>query len=134
MNGKTIAIVIGFVIVLGVGGYVWSQTAENAESEDSVNSAPLETTNPDVPGSEVSADVSYAMSDVVSHKDAASCWSAINGGVYDLTAWVPKHPGGERAILQLCGTDGSAKFNKQHGGSALQAKVLAGYKIGTLTP
>jgi cytochrome b involved in lipid metabolism len=76
----------------------------------------------------------YSLSDISSHKDDTSCWSTINGGVYDLTAWVPKHPGGERGILSLCGIDGSKKFNGQHGGKSLQAGILLGYKIGTLSP
>ncbi|MEK7509371.1 MAG: cytochrome b5-like heme/steroid binding domain-containing protein [Patescibacteria group bacterium] len=70
--------------------------------------------------------------EVARHSTRASCWSSINGNVYDLTSWIPKHPGGEQAILQLCGTDGSAKFNKQHGGAAKQAAVLTGFKIGVL--
>jgi len=70
--------------------------------------------------------------EIVQHNTRASCWASINGNVYDLTSWIPKHPGGEEAILQLCGTDGSAKFNKQHGGGAQQAAVLAGFKIGVL--
>jgi hypothetical protein len=56
----------------------------------------------------------------------------INGGVYDLTAWISKHPGGERAILSICGKDGSAAFNDQHGGQRRPANELSGFKIGTI--
>ncbi len=69
---------------------------------------------------------------IAQHNTRASCWSSINGNVYDLTSWIPNHPGGEQAILQLCGTDGSAKFNGKHGGAAKQAGILAGFKIGFL--
>ncbi|WKZ28603.1 MAG: cytochrome b5-like heme/steroid binding domain-containing protein [Patescibacteria group bacterium] len=74
----------------------------------------------------------YTMAEVAAHAGAASCWSAINGSVYDLTSWIGKHPGGESAILSLCGRDGSATFNNQHGGSALQENRLASFKIGAL--
>lgn len=74
-----------------------------------------------------------SMTQIAQHNSRTSCWSAINGNVYDLTSWIPNHPGGEQAIIQLCGTDGSAKFNGQHGGQQRQAMVLAGFKIGALT-
>lgn len=67
---------------------------------------------------------------VATHNTSGSCWTTINGNVYDLTSWTSKHPGGDQAILQLCGTDGSAKFNAQHGGSPKQETALAGFKIG----
>lgn len=74
------------------------------------------------------------MAEVAAHNSKASCWSAINGSVYDLTSWVPEHPGGEKAILRICGTDGSARYNGQHGGASKQAAILAGFKIGILAP
>ena len=72
------------------------------------------------------------MTEVVTHNDGTSCWSVVNGNVYDLTTWIGKHPGGSNAILMLCGKDGSTAFNAQHGGSAMQENKLASYKIGVL--
>jgi len=75
---------------------------------------------------------SYTFVEVQAHGTASSCWSAINGSVYDLTTWVSRHPGGAEAIMKLCGVDGSARFNKKHGTftKALDALILL--KIGTL--
>jgi cytochrome b involved in lipid metabolism len=72
------------------------------------------------------------MADVAMHAGAESCWSAIDGNVYDLTGWVAEHPGGERAILSLCGKDGTAAFHGQHRDNKVQADVLAEFKIGTV--
>lgn len=77
--------------------------------------------------------VSYALAEVLTHKDASSCWTAINGNVYDLTSWVSKHPGGQEAILGICGKDGSIAFNGQHGETKKQADILATFKIGSLS-
>jgi cytochrome b involved in lipid metabolism len=127
-------VVIGFVLIIGIGGLVYWQTRDtsepvpvNAENDGQTpeSSVPAQTGN--TQGSE-----GITLAEVARHKDAASCWSSINGNVYDLTSWIPKHPGGPQAILQLCGTDGSAKFNAQHGGAQLQAQILAGFKIGVL--
>jgi cytochrome b involved in lipid metabolism len=74
----------------------------------------------------------YTLADISSHKSATTCWSAINGTVYDLTKWVDRHPGGRMAILMICGKDGSPLFNMQHGGSSRISNILDTFKIGTL--
>lgn len=74
----------------------------------------------------------YTMTQVATHASASSCWSVINGGVYDLTSWIGQHPGGSKAILGICGKDGSSAFNDQHGGQRRPANELTGFKIGAL--
>ncbi|MEI8223626.1 MAG: cytochrome b5 domain-containing protein [bacterium] len=86
--------------------------------------APVSTSNPVVSG--------YTLADVQKHNSTTTCWSAVNGTVYDLTSWVNAHPGGKAAILMICGKDGSALFNAQHGGSGKVATILAKFKIGSL--
>lgn len=76
----------------------------------------------------------YTIAQVAAHKDASSCWSAVNGGVHDLTAWIAQHPGGENAILSICGKDGTDAFNNQHGGKEKQETILQTFKIGELVP
>ncbi len=75
---------------------------------------------------------SYTLAQVAQHNNASSCWSAINGKVYDLTSWINLHPGGQQAILSICGIDGSTAFNDQHGGQRRPANELSGFAIGTL--
>lgn len=79
-----------------------------------------------------STDTSYTMVQVATHKTPADCWAAVNGKVYNLTSFIQKHPGGDQAILSLCGIDGSAAFNAQHGGQEKPEKVLEGFAVGTL--
>jgi hypothetical protein len=54
------------------------------------------------------------------------------GVVYDLTAWINRHPGGDKNILSLCGLDGTAAYNSVHAGQSKPANVLAGFEIGLL--
>jgi cytochrome b involved in lipid metabolism len=75
---------------------------------------------------------SYTLANVAQHNSATSCWSAISGKVYDLTGWINQHPGGPGHILALCGSDGSAAFNAQHGGQSRPAQELARFYIGDL--
>ncbi len=147
MNKKMIG---GLVVLLVAAGIIAGVGLSKQGAQDSANgpydssatdstpttSASHETTNPGAGGGlNVSVGVTgttYAMADVAAHNSGASCWTAINGGVYDVTSWIKQHPGGQQAILSLCGTDGSAAFNGQHGGQARPASELATFKIGTL--
>ncbi len=74
----------------------------------------------------------HTLAEVAIHNSAQSCWTAIDGNVYDVTSWISRHPGGAQAILSLCGKDGSVAFNGQHGGQRRPASELAGFKIGVL--
>lgn len=74
----------------------------------------------------------FTMQEVALHADTTSCYSVVNGSVYDLTTWIPKHPGGERAIKSICGKDGTDGFNGKHGGKPQQESTLALFKIGEL--
>jgi hypothetical protein len=75
----------------------------------------------------------YTLEKVKANASAASCWTVIKGNVYDLTKWIGSHPGGESAIISLCGTDGSASFASQHEGKSKPESRLAGYLLGPLT-
>lgn len=75
----------------------------------------------------------YTLSDVKSHNSQASCWSAINNKVYDLTEWINEHPGGASRIIGICGLDGSSEFNSEHQGQKRPANELAEFYIGNLS-
>ena len=72
------------------------------------------------------------MTEVKQHASASSCWSAVDGEVYDLTKWVDRHPGGSKRILAMCGQDGSSEYHSQHGSKGRAAITLDGYSIGKL--
>ena len=76
----------------------------------------------------------YTMADIKKANTRAKCWSAIDGNVYDLTAWISAHPGGASAITFLCGTDGSNAFKAQHEGQGKPSMRLSQYLLGPLTP
>ncbi len=117
---RTVSIVVGIAMILVIGSFVhWQIKASRAQ---------VANTNQQNTGMS-----GMTMSDVAAHSNASSCWSVIDNTVYDLTSWIPQHPGGQQAILQLCGKDGSEKFNDQHGGMEPMVTVLAGFKIGELS-
>ena len=122
---KTMSTITGIALILATLGFVYSQKIQNDRAQQvqqTVSQKPL------------TQQGTITAAAIAMRADGTSCWSSINGNVYDLTSWIPQHPGGPETILQLCGTDGSEKFNRQHGGQALQEKILAGFKIGIITP
>ncbi len=133
MNNQTLIGII-IVVILVVGGYflVTSAPTQAPQEENTATTTPQETatTTPEIAATSSTA---YTLLQVATHKDKTSCWSAVNGSVYDLTSWIGKHPGGDAAILSICGKDGSTAFEKQHGGMAKQAALLTTFKIGVLT-
>ncbi len=134
MNNKLIPVIAGLAVV-GLAAYVVHAKPQAPAPVPAVSQPRTPSAVQDVPSAPQdapSADKTYTMADVAQHKDRSSCWTTINGGVYDVTSWISMHPGGEQAILGLCGNDGSDAFNGQHGGQRRPEAELATFKIGTL--
>ncbi|OGH67545.1 MAG: hypothetical protein A3C15_03205 [Candidatus Magasanikbacteria bacterium RIFCSPHIGHO2_02_FULL_50_9b] len=74
----------------------------------------------------------FKLPEIATHKDKNSCWTVIDGGVYDITPFISLHAGGESAILKLCGADGSESFNRKHAGVTYALKKLGTFRIGVL--
>lgn len=91
----------------------------------SVPSAQPEAEEPvsEQPGLEAVQAVSYALEEVQKHATAEDCWLVIDGKVYNVTAVIGQHPGGE-AILNGCGKDATQMFAgiKQGQGHSNKAK------------
>ena len=96
--------------------------------------APSPTAKPTPTPTPSATQAGYVMADVKKANTRTKCWSAIDGNVYDLTAWISAHPGGAAAITFLCGTDGSNAFKAQHEGQGKPSMRLSQYLLGPLTP
>lgn len=123
MHNKLIPALIGIGIIVVVGGLVFWQKEKSEERklvQDMQAQAPQQQQG------------EYTLADVAKHSSESDCWAVIDGGVYNLTTWIPRHPGGKQAIMGLCGKDGSAAFNDQHGGGATQQEILAALKVGII--
>lgn len=144
MNGKTISVILGILILIFAFVLMKSNKAtqtikpstqvtnSNTQSVTSsqTNGSVSQNTTPTSTESNTSSN--FTLEQVATHNTEADCYSAINGKVYDLGSWVNKHPGGDRAILSICGKDGSSAFNGEHGGESKPETILAGFQIGIL--
>jgi cytochrome b involved in lipid metabolism len=142
MKTKSTTILIGIILILGVGFLVSAikkpavinlETTTPPVTSTGTPTTPVKKPVTTTPKTTPAAPTGLTLAVVATHNSRSSCWSAIGGNVYDLTSWIPNHPGGERAILSLCGIDGSEAYNGQHGGSSKIARILGGFKLGALT-
>merc|ERR1711907_111207 len=53
-----------------------------------------------------------SLEELAAHK--ADVWVALYGNVYDFSAYTEEHPGGEEAVHDVAGIDGTIKFEAVH--------------------
>lgn len=71
---------------------------------------------------------------VAQHRSAESCWVILYGNVYDVTNFLPEHPGGSKIILQLAGRDATAEYDPVHPPGTLEDNLKPEAKLGTVDP
>ncbi len=124
---KKILLAIIALLFIGIGVTLFLSFKDSGESpytETPANTTPSSTTE--------TTTQTFTMSEVASHSSASDCYTVIEGSVYDLSNFVGKHPGGEEAIMSICGKDGTAAFSSQHGDDRRPNNTLSSLKIGTL--
>ena len=68
---------------------------------------------------------SFTKQEVTAHNTKQDCWTIINGGVYNITPYIQRHPGGNE-ITRACGNDGTVLFAER--------KTQDGQPVGSGTP
>jgi cytochrome b involved in lipid metabolism len=103
------------------------------------NSASHESINPEVNGvNEQNSEVPIETNTLISketlakHNKQSDCWVGYGGKVYDITSFLPNHPGSARAIAPYCGTseEFTSAFTKQHGKGKVKMLMNVGVLIG----
>jgi cytochrome b involved in lipid metabolism len=76
----------------------------------------------------------FTAASVSTHNSASNCWLIISGKVYNVTQYVPFHPGGTANIVNNCGTDATTLFTTSAGHihSSSAHTLLAGYYVGDI--
>ncbi len=161
MTTKTLLGIVAGVFIIFIGAYIVMSPADNRTVDTSVSettsaditvtpSAPTQTegasseasvstpttapssTPTTEPTTKPTTVASYTTADVALHNNQSSCWTIVEGKVYDLTSFITKHPGGAKRILGICGIDGTAAFTGQHSGDARPQETITGYEIGII--
>ncbi len=96
---------------------------------------PSITTTPNPAAAAATSTGGITLADVAKHATEQDCWMVIHDNVYDVTKFIPNHPGG-KAILMGCGKDATKMFEQRpgdggsHGGGA--RSQLEQFQIGNL--
>ncbi|CAN6245335.1 unnamed protein product [Urochloa humidicola] len=73
----------------------------------------------------------YSFEEVAKHSDRKDCWLVIAGKVYDVTAFMEEHPGGDEVLLACTGKDATADF-EDIGHSDDAKEMMPQYLIGEI--
>lgn len=123
--------ILAFVVFVAAGSlFFWAMNAQEMPGANTQQQDP--TTNPfgegsseigeledDIETGQFSEGATISSATLAQHDQASDCWVAYKGVVYDITHWLPRHPGSSAAIAPYCGTseEFSAAFGEQHGTS-----------------
>ena len=73
----------------------------------------------------------FTLAEVKKHNKKGDAWTLIENKVYNISSWIPKHPGGD-IIMQAVGKDATQLFNARGHPSYVKKTILPKYYIGTL--
>ncbi|KAH9257606.1 hypothetical protein BASA81_004055 [Batrachochytrium salamandrivorans] len=74
---------------------------------------------------------SFPLAEVQKHKTDKDCWVILHNEVYDVTKFLPDHPGGKKAIMLYAGKDATVEFDMLHSKDLL-ARYGPEFHIGAL--
>jgi hypothetical protein len=73
----------------------------------------------------------FTLDEVKKHNTKKDAWTIIENKVYNISSWIPKHPGGE-IIMQALGKDATQLFIANGHPSYVKKTILPKYYIGNL--
>ena len=73
----------------------------------------------------------FTLGEVKKHNKKHDAWTIIENKVYNITSWIPKHPGGE-IIMRALGKDATQLFIDNSHPAYVKKTILPQYYIGTL--
>jgi len=77
------------------------------------------------------AEKEYTLAEVSKNNTNKSTWLVIHNNVYDVTAFLNEHPGGEEVLIEQAGKDATEHF-EDVGHSTDAREMMKKFKIGEL--
>ncbi|CAK3974668.1 Cytochrome b2, mitochondrial [Lecanosticta acicola] len=74
----------------------------------------------------------FTYDEIQQHRSKESCWVVLYGNVYDVTSFLPDHPGGSKIILQLAGSDATEEYDPIHPPGTLEDSLPESAKLGKI--
>ncbi|CZT47961.1 related to L-lactate dehydrogenase [Rhynchosporium secalis] len=76
----------------------------------------------------------FDAAEVAKHNSPESCWVSLYGDVWDITDFLPNHPGGSKIILKLAGRDATEEYDPIHPPGTLQDNLKPEANLGKIDP
>lgn len=118
---KQLLVVLVLLAVSVAGGGLWLMMGQN-DTDENVSPMTSQTDNKSATGSEQATDSTsttasadpklITKAELAQHNKKSDCWTIVSGKVYDITSYIPRHPGGDD-ILLACGADGTSLFTSR---------------------
>jgi|TARA_A200000159_G_scaffold152192_1_gene162920 cytochrome b involved in lipid metabolism len=71
-----------------------------------------------------------SLDEIAKHNIEKDCWVIIRDKVYDLTKFLPDHPGGKKAIMLFAGKDATEEFDMLHPPNVLTKYLSSDVVLG----
>jgi|GEM_PF-3104120 len=102
-----------FIFSIVSSAIIFSACSSSAQSTTSTTNV---TPSPQTSSSPSAQSQTFTAAQVAEHKTTESCYISFKGQVYDITTFIPTHPGGP-GIARACGTSVDEFSNSHRGGS-----------------
>ncbi|XP_051164248.1 cytochrome b5 [Leptopilina boulardi] len=73
----------------------------------------------------------FSREEVAKYNDSKETWLIIHNNVYNVTAFLNEHPGGEEVLLELAGKDATESF-EDVGHSSDARQMMEPFKVGEI--
>jgi|SRR3989344_1385312 len=127
---KSKLLIAAGIIILVVLGVFFLRTNQSGYQTDTQISA--ESGDTQIDQEQVAQKNTIPLLELAKHNALDDCWIAYDKKVYDITSFLPRHPGTPEKILPYCGSASEFEraFVKQHGTSKVSNLMKVGTFIG----
>ncbi len=134
---KTILFIVAAIVVIGAifatGMWMNKNTTNLSTTSTSTTSSGGESKNSSI---QPSAQKNITKAELAQNNNDTSCWVSVKTKVYNVTPYLPKHPGGKAELLKNCGSELDPKSMSHKGGEFTSDRIqeiLKPFAIGSLT-
>jgi cytochrome b involved in lipid metabolism len=117
-------IILPIVLVLMLAVIYVLFLSNDTQNNTELNNDNIATNTPDQDNAD-NVKLNITNAELSTKNTSNECWTVINGKVYDITKYIPRHPGGDDVLL-ACGKDGTSLF--------IDRKTDSGESVGSGTP
>ena len=135
MKKPIIALII-VLVVFGLAFFLRGTPTYESNLIDNTNTGGTTASNineePAQQDSSTETSTGITAEEIATHNSKDDCWVVYKGKIYDVTDYIPRHPGGQDRIARNCGslTQFQEQFTKQHGTSKVSLLMQVGTFIG----